>query len=230
MFHIEDVLQLKDDERVKGMVRRHVATILPSLALAMFLIVLPFFLLFPLFSWGAIGIILFFAAVVFGIALAMRTMVLWDADVLIVTTLRLVEVDQKGLLTRSVSEAALKNIQDVSWIRKGMAETLFRMGTVKIATASASTAIIAKRIPRPQDVSELINELRQPGVVRTNPTPVPEVLAEHPANRRETLKSIQAMLESYPDEELSRVETILKARARSDAADAFAAEDGKHPA
>lgn len=220
MFHLEDVLQLKDDEQVKAILRRHPATIAAPLVLATFLIVLPFFLLFPLFAWGIAGIVLFLAAVVIGIVTAIRALVLWDADVLVVTNMRLVEVDQKGLLTRSVSEAALKNIQDVSWIRNGMAETMFHMGTVKISTAGNAAVIEAKRIPHPEAVSELINDMRH----ATSPK-----RTDLPMDRHEKLKSITALLETYPLEELERIETVLKARAREGAADAFMKDAPKVP-
>jgi membrane protein YdbS with pleckstrin-like domain len=216
MFHLEDVLQLKDDEQIKAILRRHSVTLVPPLFLATFLIVLPFFLLFPLFAWGIVGIILFFASVLIGICLAIRTLVLWDSDVLIISNLRLVEVDQKGLLTRSVSEAALKNVQDVSWARHGMSETIFRMGTVKISTAGNAATIDAIRISRPEAVSELINDLRN----ATSPK-----RTDLPVGRQEKLKSIMALLETYPDEELVRVETVLKARVRTGAADAFLKHD-----
>ena len=216
MFHLEDVLQLKDDEKVKAVLRRHVATVIAPLGLATFLIVLPFFLLFPLFGWGIVGIVLFFAAVVFGIGIAIRTLVLWDADVLIITNLRLVEVDQKGLLTRSVSEVSLKHVQDVAWIRNGIAETIFRMGTVKISHVGGNVSVIvAKRIPRPEMVTESINDLRN----ATSPK------RDIPQDRYEKLKAITALLESYPTDELDRIEMILKARQRTEAADAFMKQD-----
>ncbi len=79
MFHIEDVLQLKDDEQVKAIVRRHVVMLVPRLFLALLLIVIPFFLLFPLFSWGLPGAIGFFVVILIGVVIAIRTLLLWDA-------------------------------------------------------------------------------------------------------------------------------------------------------
>jgi membrane protein YdbS with pleckstrin-like domain len=222
MFRIEDVLQPKDGEKVRALVRRHVATLIPSLFLSLVLIVVPFFLLFPLFSWGIPGVILFFFSVVAGIVIAIRSLLLWDADVLIVTTMRLIDVDQQGLLTRTVSEAALGAVQDVSWKRAGLADTMFKMGCVKIQTASTTTTIEAKGVPKPESIFELINELRHDAPsVGSGSAPKNEA----PGERRELLESIRRMLEPYSFEELQRVETVLKARERSSLRDAFLGEE-----
>lgn len=90
MFRLEDVLQLKDTEDVKLVVRRHPVSLVPGLGSALLLIVIPFFFLFPLFAWGIPGVGAFMASVVIGIVVAIRTVLVWNADVLIITTLRLV--------------------------------------------------------------------------------------------------------------------------------------------
>jgi len=221
MFHIEDVLQLKDREEVRHVTRRHVLTMFPGLLLALVLIVIPFFLMFPLFSWGMLGVVLFFIAVLLGIGTAVRTLLLWDADILIVSNLRLVDVDQRGMFSRIVSEAPLDAVQDVSWSRKGIFQTIFRMGNIKVQTAGATANIEAHLIPHPEQVHELINELRQ-----AVPAKKPEASAVVPVSaaapeRSDKLKSICALLEKYSPEELARIESILRARERASVADAF---------
>lgn len=215
MFHLEDVLQLKDGEQVKSVMRRHVVTLAPPLFLSLVLIVTPFFLLFPLFGWGIPGVALFFTAVVLGIVIAIRALVLWDADVIIVTNLRLIDVDQRGLLTRTVSEAALSAIQDVSWKRRGLFETMFRIGSVVVQTAGSATTIEARKIPRPEQTYELINELRHasaPG-------------SKAPEAREDLLGEIADLLKGYSTDELTRIKSILRARERASVTDAFLKQD-----
>jgi len=221
MFHLEDVLQLKEGEKVTSMIRRHVMTLLPNLAFAVLLIVLPFFLLFPLFSWGIPGVILFAVAVIGGIVIAIRTMVLWDADVLVITNLRLVDVDQKGLFTRAVTEAQLLNIQEVSWKKNGMFETLFGMGSIIVQTAGTANNVEAVRVPHPQRIADFINNMRH--------QTAPKKTAIDP-EKYEKLKLIQNLLQGFSLEELERIETILRARERQAASDAFLGEDGKQEA
>jgi len=216
MFKLEDVLQMKDGEDVKEIIRRHWLTLVPGLFLAFILIVVPFFLMFPLFAWGVLGASLFVIAVVIGIIVAIRAFLLWDADVLVVTSLRLVDVDQRGVFTRIVSEAPLTSIQDVSWSRKGMLETLFRVGTVRVQTAGTQSAIEVHRIANPERVNDAINNLRN----KTEPR-----RSDLDPERHEKLKKISSLLEGFSFEELTRIESILKARERSAVTDAFLERD-----
>ena len=220
MFHLEDVLQLKEGENVVRLTRRHILTLAPPLLLALVLIVLPFFLLFPLFDLGVIGVVMFAAAVLFGIGVAYRGVMLWDADVLILTTHRLVDVDQKGLFTRNVTEAQLANIQDVSWSKKGFWQTVLGMGSVQVQTAGSANKIEAIHIAEPQRLAEFLNDMRH----QTSPK---KALVD--PEKYEKLKVIQQMLQGFSLEELERIETILKARERQAASDAFM-DDAKESA
>jgi len=215
MFHIEDVLQLKDGEKVSFIVRRHPITLGPGLLLALILIVLPFFLMFPMFSWGVFGLVLFVVSVVIGIAIAIRTLLVWDSDVMILTNIRLVDVDQKGIFTRLVTEALLDKIQDVSWSKVGIIESIFRVGTVKVQTAGTSATIEAHKVSKPEMLHQMINDLKQ--------DVAPSASGKAP-DQGDKLKSISKMLEGYSSEELQRIETILKARERAAVTDAFLAE------
>lgn len=216
MFHIEDVLQLKDAEDVRLVVRRHPMTLAPGLFVALLLIVVPFFLLFPLFSWGVAGMALFVVAVLGGIVVAVRTFILWDADVLVITTLRLVDVDQKGVFSRFVTEIPLPSIQDASWHRRGIMDTVFKIGTLSIQTAAGSTPMTVNRVAHPGKIHELINDLRH----ATTPK-----RADIPPEVRERMRKIAAMLETLSPEALDRVENAIRNEGRSHAVEQFLATD-----
>lgn len=211
MFNLEDVLQLKDDERVKSVTRRHISTLFAPFLLAILLIVAPFFLLFPLFGWGIFGVVLFFTSVLIGIIVASRALLMWDSDVFIVTNFRIIDVDQKGLLARTVSEASMDKVQDVSWSRQGLVQTFFRTGAVTVQTAGATTTITASRISHPEEVYALINDLRH-----TSDKKPPEV-----ETKEAKISTITSLLQTYPLEELKRIENVLKARERESVADEF---------
>ena len=70
MIRLEEVIQLKEGEEVKALMRRHVVTLLPQLVAASVLIVAPFFFLFPLFTSGPAGIVLFGVLVLVGVLVA----------------------------------------------------------------------------------------------------------------------------------------------------------------
>lgn len=161
MFHIHDVLLPKEGEVVHCLVRRHGVTLVPQLLLAGLLMVVPFFLLFPLARWGAIGTVLFVLLLASGLFVALRAFLLWDADVLIVTSERVVDVDQRGLWNRIVCETPLIFIQEVICEQKGLADAVCRMGTVRIRSAPSATAeMSASCVRRPERLRQMIQDLR----------------------------------------------------------------------
>ncbi len=215
MFRLEAVIQLKEEENVKALARRHIITILPSLFLSMVLIVLPFFFMFPLFGWGTPGIIIFGVLILAGAFVAFRTLFMWDEDVLILTNQRVIDVDQKGLFSRKVTEMSLASVQDVSWKRQGFLQTIFRMGSINIQSAAATSSIEGAHIARPEKLQDLINDLR--GATPHNAKPstlnAPAKEEEDPPvekDRRTRIKHIAQMLEGSDDGAVMQVENLLE--------------------
>jgi hypothetical protein len=82
-------------------------------------------------------------------------------DVWIVTTKRVLNIEQTGLFARTVSELRLYRVQDVTSTVKGVMETLFDFGDVEIQTAGEKTRFIFEQIPHPNRVSKSILELSE---------------------------------------------------------------------
>jgi hypothetical protein len=198
MFRVTDVVHLRDGEVIKAVVRKHGLTLWPPLLLAAAFIVVPFFFLFSLTKWGAIGMTIFATSIALGIFFALRAFQLWQADVLMVTTDRIVDVDQRGLWNRLVTEVPLGFVQEVQCEHKGMGEMLCRIGTLRIRTTGASPEIIAPRISRPERWQGLINELRGR---RVEPLPVMAV-----SDRR---VRVQKMLESADERTVDAIQSVL---------------------
>ncbi|MBI4138584.1 hypothetical protein HY479_00345 [Candidatus Uhrbacteria bacterium] len=200
MFHIEDVLQLKEREDVKLLVRRHPVTLVPGLGFAMLLIVIPFFFLFPLFSFGLPGMGVFLVSVLAGIVVTVRTFILWDSDVLIITTLRLVDVDQKGVFSRFVTEVSFLSVKDVSWKRHGFVDTACGVGTLTVSRSGESKPLEITRVSHPERVQETINDARHATVKHPDP----------PSDRQERLRKLMADLETLPTDALERIERLAR--------------------
>lgn len=212
MFQLEDVLQLKDAEDVKLVVRRHPVTLAPGLLLAALLIVVPFFFLFRLFGFGIIGVVIFGLSILVGAAIAVKTILLWNADVFIITTLRVVDVDQRGLFARFVTEAPLATIQDVSWNRHGIVDTLWKIGSLKVQTVGTSADILVRRVAHPERIHELLNDLRH--------TTVP-ARVDLPPDQRERLRKLMTLLEVLPPASIDRIEQAIKDEGKKDAVSSF---------
>jgi uncharacterized membrane protein YdbT with pleckstrin-like domain len=205
MLRLDNVIQLKEDEEVRALCRKHALTLAPGLCGALLLIVLPFFFLFPLFHVGVFGVIVFGVTVLIGLGVAYRCFALWDGDLLIVTNRRIVDVDQRGIFSRVVSEIQMDLIQDVSWAKNGIVDHLFGLGSVRMQTREASMCLTAERIPHPQSLHDLITNLRH----ATKPKRV-----DIPHERAAQLRRIEKQLESMDDHALARMEDAMKQTGR----------------
>ena len=80
-------------------------------------------------------------------------------DVWIVTSDRIINIEQKGLFARTVSEQKLYRIQDVTSELKGFFSTALDYGNVFIQTAAEEPRFIFKQIPKPNQVAKKINKM-----------------------------------------------------------------------
>ncbi len=78
-------------------------------------------------------------------------------DMWIVTEKRVINIDQRGLFSREISEIPMANIQDVTVEVHGLMETLLGFGTVRIQTAGEREFTIDD-IPRLNPVKDAILE------------------------------------------------------------------------
>lgn len=220
MPKLEDVIQLKDDEQVKALARRHGITLVPFLFLSLVMIVTPFFFLFPLFGSGPAGIVVFLVVVLAGLLVAVRSFIMWDGDLLIVTNQRIVDVDQQGLFSRTVNEITFNNIQDLSWSKGSVLDYILRIGTVRMRSDSGSLTIEAEHVAHPKALQNLINDLWQEAI-RHRPAPAPSVVA-HPVaepeqdddRRTELMKEVAGRMDTMDNESLAKLARTLKTEDR----------------
>lgn len=89
----------------------------------------------------------------------LHTFVDYYLDVWIVTNHRIVNVEQRGLFNRTISEQRLYRIQDVTSEIKGMFATFLDYGTVYLQTAGEKTRFVFKQIKGPQRCANKISQL-----------------------------------------------------------------------
>lgn len=89
----------------------------------------------------------------------------WYLDTWIVTTERIINVEQHGLFSRTASELHLMNIQDVTSEVHGLIRTFLNFGNVYIQTAAERERFNFKDVHRPEKLREqilrLVDEDRQ---------------------------------------------------------------------
>lgn len=79
-------------------------------------------------------------------------------DVWIITNERVINIEQKGLFVRTVSELKFSRIQDVTSEVSGMIPTILNFGDVKVQTASEEDFFLFRRVPDPYHVKDVIME------------------------------------------------------------------------
>lgn len=149
---------MRVDEEIVLSVRKHAICITIPLLFSFLLLTGSFFLLFPLFSLGTIGVVLFCALLFFSCAIGIRSWILWRSTQLLVTTQRVVDVDRQGMFRWVISDVAFDTIADISYEIAGPLQVLCRAGNVLVTGIGNGHAIVAHFVPRPAEVREMIME------------------------------------------------------------------------
>ena len=79
---------------------------------------------------------------------------------LLITDQRVILYKQHGLFDRQVAEIEYEKIQDVSYHFKGLFQTIFHYGSLKIQILSSESVIRSEKIPNPQKIQDLIKTIR----------------------------------------------------------------------
>jgi hypothetical protein len=101
---------------------------------------------------------------------------IWKANALIITDQRVIEHQQWGFFTKTVTELLYNDILQISYSKEGMSATFYNYGDLIIRTAS-NNQIIFEMIPGPDRIVSLINSIRQEkrssgNISNINPIPV----------------------------------------------------------
>lgn len=151
---------LAHDEEVKLVVRAHWLTEVLPLIIITLLFLLPFFLMWPLFSLGLPGATIFFVLAALAVYFAISEFRRWRKTVLILTTKRLFFIQQKKLFDQVVTELSYRNIQDISYRLKGFWSNIGNFGTLRFQVAGGSQPLEIAYLPRPSELQHLVHELR----------------------------------------------------------------------
>lgn len=153
----------EDDEKIVLMLRQHPIINLKWITISLVLYLIPSFLTqLGITNLLPTGYILVFSLIWY---LATSTYALegflsWYFNVYFITTQRIVDVDFFNLIDKRVSDAHIEKIQDVSYTTKGVAGAAFNYGDVIIQTASEIPEFDFLRVPDPDRVVKILDELR----------------------------------------------------------------------
>lgn len=160
----------KEGEQILMVLRRHWFNVfqnLFSILIMTFLLIGSYLLLpvfFPILSTPEFNGIFLFLENLFAMIIWILFFLVWIDyyfDVWIITNRRVVDVKQKGLFSREVSEVELEKIQDITTDVKGVIPTFLNYGDVYIQTAGEKERFAFEEVPDPYEIKDVVMNLRQ---------------------------------------------------------------------
>lgn len=82
-------------------------------------------------------------------------------DVWIITNERIINIEQKGFFSRTISEQRLFRVQDVTSETHGLLPTIFKYGNVHVQTAGEKGRFLFEEISDPNQVRDIIIKLAE---------------------------------------------------------------------
>lgn len=164
------MITFTENEKIILLLRRHIIIISMKITAVIVLAAIPFIIypfltsLFPWFSEAPRKNLLFLFALIYYMFLWLYFFILWldyYLDVWIVTDKRVVDIEQKGLFSREVSELSVERIQDVTVEVIGIFPTLFHYGDIHVQTAGEARRFIFKDIYDPYKIKDIIMKLQR---------------------------------------------------------------------
>ncbi|MFH0830659.1 MAG: PH domain-containing protein [Parcubacteria group bacterium] len=148
---------LKKDEAVVAIIRKHWITfVLPLVGSIIAIGVLIGFVDF--FFRSSLGAIIWFVLLVLALLFAVYYWIIHYFDSFIITDIRIIDIDQRGLFKRTVSETTFDKVQDVTYSIVGIVATGLDFGTVSVQTAGTEGKIELDHVPHPRKVHEIVLE------------------------------------------------------------------------
>lgn len=155
-------IQKKRKEEIKYVLRRHPVTFIKVVVFFILLLIIPvgiYFLLNNIFPELLQNEAIYGSLVIFGsiyylsIYLFFYTYFIdFYLDMWVITDERIIDIEQKGLFSRTVSELDLIRIQDVTTDVHGIFPTIFNYGQVDVKTASQNVEILFEDVSNPAEV------------------------------------------------------------------------------
>lgn len=157
-----------EGEQILSVIHRHWFNILSHFFIIFFflLILIGSFLFFPFFFSEFSGVaywrFFLFLENTFFLFLWLFGFLLWVDyyfDVWIVTNERIINIEQKGLFVREMSELHFASVQDVTSEVIGVIPTILNYGDVTVQTAAEKGRFVFRQVPDPYKVKDLVIRL-----------------------------------------------------------------------
>lgn len=170
------MLTLYQDEHILMVIRKHWFVMLESLLILLFLliggIIILSFLpsLLPEMPPAALRPLIGFLMSMYALLVLALLFLSWmdyHLDMWVITDKRIIDIEQRGLFHREMSDIPYERIQDITVNMKGPIQTFFRFGTIRIQTAGQREFAIAN-IPHLEELRDTLLRYAQTSLHRAN--------------------------------------------------------------
>ncbi len=151
---------IHEDESVIRLLRPSWIHYRRSLAGFVFCAIVSLFFWYPLHTLGRIGWVLFAAMIAFCVFGLVRLFVIRSFTAFIITNRRIIDIDQRKLFERHVSECPLENIRDIRYNKSGFLHMACNVGTVIIEAGGGTGHLECQDVHNPEDVKDLISRVQ----------------------------------------------------------------------
>jgi len=168
-MNVAKLFNQKSYEKVEHIIRRHWVTFIPVIIFLIVLAVLPigvYFLLTKSLStylqnqiYYAAGVLLASVYYLSVILFFYTYFTEFHLDLWIVTNDRLLDIQQKTLFARTISEVDLFQVQDITSEVHGIFPSIFNYGNIILQTAGAVPKFIFRSVANPNKLREVILNL-----------------------------------------------------------------------
>lgn len=152
----------EENEQVILLLRKHPITNIPWIIISILMVFAPTLLsVFPLIGFlpENYQLIALLGWYLITTAYIIQSFLAWFFNVNIITDERIIDVDFVNLIYKEVTEAKIDKIQDVTFRMGSVIRTLFNYGDVLVQTASEVPRFEFEAVPKPDEVSKVLNEL-----------------------------------------------------------------------
>lgn len=165
------MFQLRENEKMLLVIRKHWFLMAGPVLVFIILVTLPLLLrsiiFLPAELEAEFGYLFPLGYILYALSLLILLFFAWTVyylDQWMVTSERLIDIEQHGLFSREVSEIPLHRVQDVTMEVHGLLETLLHFGTIKIQTAGEREFLI-RGVPHLTEIKDTILKYAHPETV-----------------------------------------------------------------
>jgi len=159
---------LEPGEKVLRIIHRHWIDLLPSFTSAAFLAILAVGVVvidtrfssdIPFSHLMVLSLALAILAV--GAMIFLVSIYVYNRNVLIFTSVHLIEVEQLGIVNRTISQVNFTRVQDVTATRDGILATILNYGNVEIQSAGREDKFLFRTAPNPEAIADASREAHE---------------------------------------------------------------------